>query len=385
MAESDFSFETFAVGETNELAATAARRVAESPGTLYNPLLICGPAGVGKSHLLAAICGAASASDPDLRIHIEGAGEIADRVSAGVIEDRLDPLREALTGFDLLLIDDLERLDGMRRTQLELIAVFRRLVQGRKQVVVASARQPAELAGIHPDLAAFLESGLVAEVGEPDAGTRRRIILRILAARNLDWPEESVEALAEYSLAPGALKRRIEELGGGGEGERPLTPADIHRAMAGEPREQGPSDEFGEFLEDVGRVLAAVVETEPWRRRIGDAILRWEGEGIRTTRLDRALETESPPDVEVLLASFARDAERLLEIRRAVGPDAGTIDDPDDMEAAERLLAGSEYGRRPAAPTPPGRRSAPDPRFLDPTRVVLDLVDVEGRLVEELD
>src|SRR5690606_30492156 len=95
------------------------------------------------------------------------------------------------------------------------------------------------------------------------------------------------------------------------------------------------------FLEDVTRVIATVVETSPWRRRVGEAILKWEGEGIRTARLEDALQADTAPDVDALLDQFSRDATRLLQIRDEVGDRAAgeRLDDPDQLARAESVLA----------------------------------------------
>src|SRR5690606_23951550 len=84
------------------------------------------------------------------------------------------------------------------------------------------------------------------------------------------------------------------------------------------------------FLTDISLTLETVVETAPWRRRIGEAILRWEAEGIPTSRLEHALEADTPPDVDAILDAFARDASRLLETRTALGslPEGTTLGGP---------------------------------------------------------
>src|SRR5690606_33014464 len=97
---------------------------------------------------------------------------------------------------------------------------------------------------------------------------------------------------------------------------REVRPEDLTvlATRSGDPRGGGRADEFGSFLDDVSRTLATVVETAPWRRRIAEAILRWEGEGIRTGRLEEALHADTPLDVDSFLMAFSRDAERLVTI-----------------------------------------------------------------------
>ncbi|MQA89765.1 MAG: hypothetical protein GEU90_05955 [Gemmatimonas sp.] len=387
MRDDGFTFETFSVGTSNQLAVTAARRVSESPGTIYNPLVICGPTGTGKSHLLKAIASAIQRLEPDRSVHVDSAESIADRVTTGIVENGLGPLRDALGGFDVLLLDDLDELAGFGRTQSELGRIVRRLVDARRQVVLASALPPSSLDGFDRDLLELLNSGLVAELDQPDLQTRRGVVVHLLARSGTSWAHELIDALASYALDAGELESRIATLVDfQRERDRPLNSDDIDRHCRGVRRDHGGANEFGSFLEDVGRAVAAVVAAEPWRRRIGEAILRWEGEGVRTTRLDAALEADSSPDVETLLEDFTRDAARLLEIRGQLGSCGARLDDPDDLETAESLLtdvvaasAADDEDGDPRSLNPPSI----DPFFLDADRVLLTVTDVEGRLVEE--
>ncbi|MDR0787579.1 MAG: hypothetical protein LBG44_06895 [Gemmatimonadota bacterium] len=155
---------------------------------------------------------------------------------------------------------------------------------------------------------------------------------------------------------------------------------------SGDPGHGENQDEFFSFLDDVSQELATVVEAAPWRRRIAEAILRWEGEGIRTSRLEEALHADTPPDLDNLLTAFYRDAERLLVIRRELAA-LGILtrfDDPSMLPEAEARLAA-----RNAQPGV-GHTSASDIEnlrvdnwFLNPGKLVLNWVDIEERLVTE--
>ena len=120
MPDAELIFERFSLVAQNELAASAARRVAESPGAIYNPLLLRGGPGVGKTHLLHAIATYAGSLDPDLRIHLDSAEGLAERVTTAIVHGTFS--REALPDADMLLVDELERISGMGRTQEELRA-----------------------------------------------------------------------------------------------------------------------------------------------------------------------------------------------------------------------------------------------------------------------
>src|SRR5690554_4497547 len=118
--DANLSFERFVVGPSNELAASAARRAAEAPGSGYNPLVICGGSGVGKTHLLHAIGQYALTLDADMAVHLEPADLLVQRISHGIASGDLTAVAESLIGLDLLLIDDIERLSDLERTQEEL-------------------------------------------------------------------------------------------------------------------------------------------------------------------------------------------------------------------------------------------------------------------------
>jgi hypothetical protein len=393
------TFDRFLVGRRNELAAAAARRVAESPGFVYNPLLIRGGSGLGKTHLLHAISQYASQIQPDLAIRLETSEQFADRVTGAIVNIRQAQPHNLLAGIDFLLIDELERISGMDRTQQELASIGTKMVEERRQLVLASVMAPADLPNLIPDLRALLEQATVVDIDPPDAAMRRALTQRIAVDLNVILSPDVVRALADFDLYDGRLLRSAVErliaieLDEG----RACVPGDVYRVVPETvaPRHEG--GEFDNFLDDISKTLAVVVETAPWRRRIGEAILRWGGEGIRTTRLDEALQADAPPDVDSLLESFGRDAERLIRIRAELA-EIGIeeiLDDPGDVDRAEDLLARASGGRSGPTAAAGGKSSShgearkesddhpADPWFLNPAKVVLDWPDLEGRLIED--
>ena len=329
-------FDRFVVGPGNRIAAAAARHAAEAPGRSYNPLVLVGADGVGKTHLLHAVAHLARAIDPELAVRYETAQELVDRVSGALASGTLDTLREATAGVGLWLLDDLHEISGRGRTQDELLALWDALLERGAQLLVTLDRAPATVDGLDPRLIARLGAGLSVEIGPPH--------------------EE-----ADFTAPPPA------------------------------------ADEFGGFLADISTAVAAVVETAPWKRRLAEAILRWEGEGIRARRLEEALDADSAPDVEALLHSFAHDVERMRELAALLPEppeDAVLVRDPDRLPELERLAA--SY-RLPATshPLPAGswqlvagspQPEAPielDPWFLDGDRFDWEWVSLEERLIEE--
>jgi hypothetical protein len=394
VADRTQSFDTLVLGPANLLAATAARRVAEFPGGVYNPLVIRGDHGVGKTHLLNALANAASELNSDLAIRLESGVELAERFTVGLTAGDVRPVRDVLVNLDLLLVDDLDSLAEFGATQRELVGIIRSLLDRRKQVVVSSVLPPMRLAGLQPDLQTLLGRGLLVDIDAPDGSARRAIVMEMARRHSLELKSGIIDALVR--LGPSDLSRleasitRLSTLAS--ELGRPLLPDDVHRVLEARsaPAE---SREFGAFVDDVSRALAAVVEEAPWRRRVAAAILHWEAAGLRTSRLDDALQADTPPDVESLLETFTRDARRLLEIRRQLGSraDDEQLYDPSDLQRAEAILQTSEteLDRKSEAGSESQEKvsvadavAIVDPAFLDPRNVVLSFVDIEDRLVE---
>ncbi len=392
MVDPNLTFARFLIGGSNELAASAARRAAESPGSVYNPLLIRGGAGVGKTHLLHAIANYASALEVDLELRLETVESIAELVTTRIVTGDPAPLHETFASLGLLLIDELERISGMERTQDELAAVGARMADEGRQLVFASLVAPSELPGLTPELRRLLDRGTVIDIDPPDPDLRRALVRQVAEDVGATLPDDLVRAVAEYDLRDGRViastVRRMIALAWAE--SRSPTRDDLLRSLPEAAAPTSSGDEFGSFLTDISRTLETVVETAPWRRRIGEAILRWESEGIRTTRLEQALEADAPPDVDAFLDAFARDAERLLEIRAQLGrlPAGETLDDPADLARAEELLArangaaAATAGRSRPRPATPAPEAAHDPWFLNPGKVILDWTEVEARLAE---
>ncbi|HET7275669.1 MAG TPA: DnaA/Hda family protein [Longimicrobiaceae bacterium] len=302
MLDPHSTFDTFDIGPANRLAAAAARSAAQAPGTAYNPLVIYGAKGVGKTHLLTAMGHLARSVNRDIEAHYEPVDVFVDRLTTAIAENGVHEFRTALSGLDLLILDDLQNLSGKHRSQQELIEVWGRLIDRSAQIVVAADRPPHEIEDLDDRLVARLEEGLVVDLGGAE----------------------------EAEPATGAAE----------------------------------SDEFSDFLSDVSSTVAAVVEGAPWRKALAQAILRWEGEGIRTRRLESALEADSAPDLDALLGGFGEDVRRLREISadlQAVGPtdlDPALLYDPDRLQELQAIL---DRARPSPAPVP-----RPAPRVEDP-------------------
>lgn len=325
-----FTFDTFVVGAGNRMAAAAARRVAEAPRTAYNPLFIHGEPGSGKTHLLQAVGALALAVRPELRVVHLSADALVDRVSAAVGSGSIGELRDELLEAELVLLDEVHRLEGKSRTQEELLRLWDEL-EREAQVVLASRRPPGELEGIAPELAARMVRGLT-----------------------VDLPAE---------VAP--------------------------PAPAGEPEPELP-DEFSLFLSDITATVGEIVETAPWRKKLAESILRWEGEGVRTRRLEAALDADTAPDVDGLLESFGADVQRLTEVRReleALGAESArspVLADPDRAAEAEALLVSARAAAERRAEEAAQALPQVDRWYLSPEKAALAWLALDDRLIEEL-
>lgn len=384
------SFERFVIGSGNTVAAFAARRVAESPGRHYNPLVVTAPAGCGKSHLLQAIAHLARRIDPRLAVRLESADQLADRVSASVAAGLSDHVRAAGGDAEIWLVDDFHEIVGRPRTQREMVTMVDAALAAGWQVVVATATPLAELAELDPVLAERLSRGLNVEIAPPDQALRADLVRAAASELGHSLEDAVVQAMSRLPLESGvAVRSAAQRVVAAIEIEgREVGPAQLPGLLGLEPSPAVPrEDEFSGFVADVSSALAAVVETSPWRRRIADAILRWGGEGFRTRRLEAALEADTAPDVDALLGGFARDVARLRELAAggATAGDGAILRDPDRVAELEALVAGPTPGNRgaPSQPRTAGPGDDTDVWFLDSSRFVWRWVSVEERVIEE--
>ena len=204
----DFTFETFVVGPSNKLAYAASMAVAEHPAQNYNPLLIYGDSGLGKTHLLYAIANVIRQNDPAAKIvYIKGddfINEFIELIRAGRGSDFRAKYREA----DLLLVDDVQFVAGKEQVQNEFFHTFNNLYESGKQIVLTSDRPPSEMTLLDDRLRTRFEWGLLADVTPPDFETRMAIIKRKAELVGLSVPDNVCEFIAQK------LKSNIRQLEG---------------------------------------------------------------------------------------------------------------------------------------------------------------------------
>ena len=176
MDSGEFTFETFVVGPSNQLACSAARAVSDAPGQHYNPLFIYGSSGLGKTHLLYAIAHGIRQRNPSAKIlYIKGDEFINDFVES-VRSGKAGEFRVKYREADLMLVDDIQFVAGEVETQNEFFHTFNALYESKKQIVLTSDRPPQEMALLDDRLRTRFEWGLMADVQQPVLETRVAIV-----------------------------------------------------------------------------------------------------------------------------------------------------------------------------------------------------------------
>ena len=167
-----FTFDALVVGGGNRLAAAAARAVAESPGSVYNPLLIYGGTGLGKTHVMCAIAHFAAALQPEIEVEYLTLDAFLEQMHAAISAGQLGLFMRKYERLGLLLLDDVQFLAGRRETQGELLRLFERMQTQGRQIVLTSDRPPSEIDDVDDRLINRISGGLIVDISPPDFETR---------------------------------------------------------------------------------------------------------------------------------------------------------------------------------------------------------------------
>lgn len=191
------TFDQFVIGDSNRLAHAAALTVAEMPSQAYNPLFICGPPGVGKTHLLGAISTFLLAHDPTLIVLSLTGEQFTNDFLQALAAGSTGSFKARFRHADVLLIDDVQFLERKARTEEEFFHTFNSLYDKGSQIVLTSDRPPRDLIALEDRLRERFESGLVADVKPPDRATRLAILRKRVAHDGIDLPtEEALHVVA---------------------------------------------------------------------------------------------------------------------------------------------------------------------------------------------
>ena len=191
-----YTFETFVIGSSNRFAHAATVAVAEAPGKAYNPLLVYGDSGLGKTHLLHAIGHYARTIYPGTRVRYVSSEEFTNDFINSIRDDKASAFQRRYRDVDVLLIDDIQFLEGKIQTQEEFFHTFNTLHNASKQIVITSDRPPKQLSALEDRLRNRFEWGLICDVQPPDLETRIAILSKKAAQDQLNVPPDVLEYIA---------------------------------------------------------------------------------------------------------------------------------------------------------------------------------------------
>lgn len=204
----EYTFDTYIVGSSNRFAHAASMAVAEKPSIVYNPLVIYGNSGVGKTHLMLAIYNFVKHKYPKKNILYVRSEEFINDFISNVREGHMDEFRNRYRNVDILLVDDIQFIAGKEETQVEFFNTFNELHLNNKQIVVTSDRPPKDIKALDERLRSRFESGLIADIAPPEFETRVGIIKRKAQLIGLDLNDDVVFYIAEN------IKQNIRQLEG---------------------------------------------------------------------------------------------------------------------------------------------------------------------------
>ncbi len=202
------TFDHFIIGDSNRLAHAAALTVAEMPAQAYNPLFICGPPGVGKTHLLSSIANLLLTHNPDLTVRCTTGEAFTNEFLAALSGGDTESFKTRFRDIDVLLLDDVQFLERKTKTEEEFFHTFNALHDNGRQIVLSSDRPPHDLQALEDRLRERFQAGLVADIEPPDLSTRMTILRKRAAHDQIPLADE--EALAVIARRVHSNVRALE-------------------------------------------------------------------------------------------------------------------------------------------------------------------------------
>jgi chromosomal replication initiator protein len=281
------TFDQFVIGDSNRFAHAAALSVAELPGLAYNPLFICGPPGLGKTHLLHSIANYVTEHGGGLSVRYTTVEAFTDHFVGALKGHGLEAFKAAYRGVDVLLVDDVQFLQSKAKTEQEFFHTFNALHQGGAQIVLTSDRLPRDMNALEERLRERFEAGLVVDVAPADRATRVTILRKRVAQDDVgDVDPEALGLIADRVDAniralEGALIRVVAF---GSLTGRPVTAALAEQVLAGlypelTPRarsvreiQERTCDAFGVSMDDL--LSQSRVQPLAWPRQVAMYLAR---------------------------------------------------------------------------------------------------------------
>lgn len=208
-----YTFDNFVPGENNKLAFVASQSVAQNPGKKYNPLFLYGSVGLGKTHLMQAIGHYALQKYPSIKVKYTKTEDFINDYINCVFKssnknDKMNSFRQKYRSVDILLIDDIQFIEGKERTEVEIFNTFEALYNSGKQLVIASDRPPSAIPNLSDRLKSRFEWGLMADIQIPDLENRAAILSKLCQNNDIILPNEVIFFLAKI------YNKNIRELEG---------------------------------------------------------------------------------------------------------------------------------------------------------------------------
>lgn len=343
-----YQFGNFITGPSNRMAFAAARRVAEQPGRLYNPLVVYGGVGLGKTHLLQALGNEVSAAHPDWSVVMLSGGQIR--------RQDLDGAERA----DLLLIDDLHLCIRDRDIQIRMIPLFDAMVGTGRQIAASTDTVPQKIEELDPKLLSRLLGGVIVGLKEIDVNEKAMILASKAGARGVELPEEVLLTIASRvpanvremegslnrvllyaSLFDGQITRTIvDEALPPTTGPQPVpVPPDLEEASP-PGQAEAPSGEYGDFITGldtkVTDLLTQEQNDEKLRQEYKEKLYIWRMKGFNTARVERTLDQDIDAATREYQA-FTDSIERLISLQEEFGNMAAAAT-PEMIARVEALL-----------------------------------------------
>ena len=252
----EYTFESFIVGASNKFAHATALAVAKNPGRAYNPLVLYGPSGLGKTHLMCAVANEIRKNNPKAKIAYVKGDEFTNQLVESIQNHSAAAFREKYRKADVLMIDDIHFIVGKASTQEEFFHTFNSLYEVHKQIIVTSDRPPKEMPTLEERIRSRLESGLLADIGLPDYELRLAILKNKADTMGLRLPTDVAEFLADnlhsnIRQIEGVVKKlRASQF----VSESPITISFVKATVADLLRDSEPTEDL------VNRIIMATAE-----------------------------------------------------------------------------------------------------------------------------